>query len=386
MTEGARIAVVGVSPRPICGVRDHAFLLAGAMERENVSCSWHWLQSSERSLSGSYSEMRTWTRALTGELGADRPDAILLHYSVFAHSYRGIPLFVPPMIAALRRTGVPVITIMHELAYPWKLGGLKGAVWAASQRAVLIDVVRASTAILVTIDFRAEWLLSRPWLPKRPIAVAPVFSNLPPPTVEPPVDRAVPFVGLFGYALESPTVALVLDAVRQLSDRGVELSLQLLGSPGRSSAAGEMWAAMAQSRAIADSLSFSGTLSARELSDALAGSDVLLYVDPMGPASRKGTLAGSLASGRPLVALEGRRRWQQLIDSDAARVIPRTSAALVEAIQTLLADGEARQALGERGGRFAEDTMGVARTAETVMGFLGDLPAQHGARGPASLG
>src|ERR1035438_278551 len=106
-----------------------------------------------------------------------------------------------------------------------------------------------------------------------------------------------------------------------------------------------MWAAMAQSRAIADSLSFSGTLSAQELSDALAGSDVLLYVDPMGPASRKGTLAGSLASGRPLVALEGRRRWQQLIDSDAARVIPRTSAALVEAIQTLLADSEARQAL-----------------------------------------
>jgi hypothetical protein len=379
VAEKARIAVVGVSPRPICGVRDHATLLAGALEREHVSCTWHWLQSSERSLAGSRSEMRAWIEGLAGDLEAGRPDAILLHYSVFAHSYRGIPLFVPPMVAALRRTGIPVITVMHELAFPLWRGGLKGAVWAATQRAVLIDVVRASAAILVTIDFRAQWLLTRPWLPKRPVAVAPVFSNLPQPTVGPPGDRAVPLLGLFGYALDTATVALVLDAVRELSDRGVDMRLRLLGSPGRDSAAGEMWAAMAHSRAISDSLSFSGTLSAQELSDALAESDILLYVDPMGPASRKGTLAGSLASARPLIALEGRRRWQQLIDEDAARVIPRTSTALAEAIRSLLADGEAREALGRRGGRFAVDTIGVARTAEKVMGLLEELHALRGA-------
>lgn len=377
MAESARIAVVGVSPRPICGVRDHATLLAGALEHEGVSCTAHWLQSSERSLAGSRAEMRAWIEGLAHAIEADRPDAILLHYSVFAHSYRGIPLFVPPMIAALRRTGVSVITIMHELAFPLWQGGLKGAVWAATQRAVLIDVVRASSAILVTIDFRAQWLLSRPWLPKRPVAVAPVFSNLPAPTVGPPGDRTVPVVGLFGYALDATTVALVLDAVRQLSDRGVAVQLRLLGSPGRDSAAGETWTQMAHARGVSDSLSFSGTLSAQELSDALGESDMLLYVDPMGPASRKGTLAGSLASARPLIALEGRRRWQQLLDADAARVIPRTSTALADAAQALLADGDAREALGRRGGRFAEDVMGVARTAEQVIGFLDELPVRR---------
>lgn len=361
-----------MSNRPVCGVRDHALVLAAALGREGVSCTLHWLSSAEGSLSVRRAQVRRWTGELAEERDRSPPKAILFHYSVFAYSCRGIPLFVHPTVAALRNTRVPVVTFMHELVYPWGRGGWRGSVWAATQRAVLVEVMRASAAVLVTTDFSAEWLTSRRWLPRRTIAVAPVFSNLPPSEAEPLADPAAPVVGLFGYSLDAATISLVVDALRALADRGVRLRLTLLGAPGPDSAVAEAWLGVAESRAVGGALSFSGTLSAQALSDALAACDILLYADPMGPASRKGTLAASLASGRPLVALEGRRRWSQFLESDAARVAPRTSRALADALQALLGDERSRELLGARGRAFAEQTMGVARTAELVRGLLAE--------------
>ncbi len=361
-------------------MRDHAFLLADALGREHVSCSMHWLSSREQSLAGSRAEIRTWTRALVAELDSAQPDVILLHYSIFAYSHRGMPLFVHPLVATLSRTGVPVIAIMHEIAYPWRKGGLKGSVWAATQRVALLEVVRACSAVIVTADFRADWLSSRRWLPTRPVALAPVFSNLPPPASTTRRARAMPVIGLFGYSFAPATVSLVIDAVRRLADRGIRLQLLLLGAPGQDSQAGELWRRTAESREVAETLSFSGMLSAQELSDALAATDILLYADVAGLASRKGTLAGSLASGRPLIALEGRRRWSELLDADAALVVPRSSDALVEAVQALLADEGAREALGARGRAFAEQAMGVARTAAVVKGFMDDIAVRAPSR------
>lgn len=375
MAEDSRIAVVGVSTRTFCGVHDHATLLAGALEHDGLHCSEHWLQSSASSLAAAHAEFRSFADALRRGLERERPDAILLHYSVFAFSHRGVPLFVAPVLAPLRHARVPVIAIMHELAFPWGEGGAQGIVWAASQRAALIAVVRASQAVVVTADFRAQWLGSRRWLPARPLAVAPVFSNLPAPTAEPPNTRATPLLGVFGYAIDRSSVRLVLDAVRQLSDSGVQLQLRLLGSPGPDSDAAEMWRATARELGVGEALSFSGTLSPQELSNALASSDILLYADPTGPASRKGTLAGSLASGRPLVALEGRRSWSLLLDADAAMVVPRSAGSLADALRRLIADPAEREALGDRARRFAADTMSVASTAEIVERFIAQPPS-----------
>ncbi len=109
------------------------------------------------------------------------PDAVLLHYSVFAYSYRGLPLFVAPVLAALRRSRIPMVTVLHEFVYPWRHGGTRGKVWALTQRAVLIDVMRRSLGRAAHHRLPRAVAASRPWLPRRPAAVAPVFSNLPPP-------------------------------------------------------------------------------------------------------------------------------------------------------------------------------------------------------------
>ncbi len=373
------VAVVGMSAGPTCGAHDHAVLLAEGLSGEHVSCSLHWLQRSPESIRAGRSEIRAWARALAGELAESRPDAVLLHYSVFAYSYRGLPLFVAPTLSALRSSRIPVVTVLHEFVYPWRHGGWRGKVWALTQRALLIAVMRSSTAVLLTTDFRAEWLAARPWLPKRTAAVAPVFSNLPPPLAGPPACRANPVVGLFGYSYEGAAVSLALDAVVLLRSRGLAVRLALLGAPGRASRVAEVWLQAARARDIEHALELSGALPAQELSNALAGCEVLLFADAAGPSSRKGTLAASLASGRPVLAIDGPRRWPELIQAEAARVVAPTAQALAEATRELLADVDAREALGARGRAFAEQRMGVKRTAEVVGGLLAGVVSARAA-------
>jgi glycosyltransferase involved in cell wall biosynthesis len=366
-------AALGVSTTAICGVRDHGALLAEALGREGCSCSTHWLDRQGESLGEARAQVGAWTRALPAELAGARADAALLHYSVFSLSYRGLPLFTHPVLAAVRKAGLPLVTILHEFVYPWRRDGLRGTAWALSQRALLIDVMRASDALVTTTDFQAEWLVSRPWLVKRPVAVAPVFSNLPAPAARPRGDSAVPRIGLFGYAYGEATVAPVVAALRTLQDRGVEAQLQLLGAPGESSTAGEEWLNAARDAGLSRAPSFSGMLAAQQLSDALAACELLLFVDPLGPNSRKTTLAASLASGRPVLAVDGPRCWAELAGAGAAKIVPPQPQALADALAGLLEDARSRELLAARGLAFAERSMGAPRAARTIAALLRDV-------------
>lgn len=405
-----RVAVVGVSAGRTCGARDHAVLLSEALRSEDVSCSLHWLGRESESLRAAQAEVRAWARALVEELDRTRPDAILLHYSVFAYAYRGLPVFVAPVMRALRSSRIPVTTVLHEFVYPWRHGGWRGKVWAITQRALLIEVMRSSAAVVLTTDFRVEWLATRPWLPRRRAVVAPVFSNLPPATAEshvsatagPPVGATAespvgatagsrvsatavsatagspvcppgPVIGLFGYSFQGAAASLVLGAVALSRDRGLPVRLMLLGAPGRPSAAADMWLQGARARNVEHALSFSGTLPLQELANALAACEMLLFADASGPSSRKGTLAASLASGRPVIAIDGPRRWAELMEARAAHVVQPTSPALADAILALLRDEPLREALGARGRAFAAQKMGVTRAAHAVSGLLAEV-------------
>lgn len=371
--EGARAAVVGVSEDPICGMHDHSVLLAQALERIGVQCSSHWLVRTARSPRAAWSELGAFSQRLVPQLASERPDVVLWHYSVFAYSYRGLPVFVPRVIAALRRAGAPVIGVMHELAYPWGIGGWRGPIWAATHRAVLVDVVRLSSGIVVTTEDRASWLRARPWFVSRPVSVAPVFSNLPPPAAVAPERGDGHKLGLFGYSYDENAVPVVLDALRLLREGGSDVELVLLGSPGPSSASGRGWLARARERGVDENISFTGTLPGQALSDALAGCEVLLSANLPGPSSRKGSLAASLASGRPLVALDGPASWPELAESGAAEMVTPNAEALASALRRVLSDGDRRRQLGARGRKFAEERMGIMVTADAVVGLLGQI-------------
>jgi hypothetical protein len=372
--KGCDAAVVGVSMGETCGVRDHAGLLTAALAELDVSCSLHWLSREQTSLRGARSEVAAWARRLAAELDKERPQAILLHYSVFSYSHRGLPLFVRRLLGTLRSAEVPIVAVLHEFAYPWGLGGPSGFVWAATQRAALVDVVRSSAALVVTTPSRIDWLESRRWLARRPMALAPVFSNLPSvPDQEPRDSRTQRRIGLFGWAYQGAARELVLDAIGLLSAQGLDFRFVLLGAPGPDSPAAGVWRELARERDVAEQLEFSGVLGARELAGALAGCDVLLHPEPDGPTSRKGTLAASLAAGTPVVALDGPRRWNELLAAQAAAVVSPAPAAVAEAVASLLADERKRQELGVRGAAFAKDAMGVGRSARVVARLLDEV-------------
>jgi glycosyltransferase involved in cell wall biosynthesis len=379
-----RTASIGVSTAPICGVRDHAERLADALAARGCPCSTHWLERRAHALGATRAELGGWLARLPAELRAANADVALLHYSVFAFSFRGVPLFVRPVLDAVRRARLPLVTILHEFVYPWRRDGLRGATWAVSQRALLSSVVRSSDAVVTTTDFQADWLARRPWLAKRPSAVAPVFSNVPEPSanVPEPAASAVPgaappvrSLGLFGYAYGAPRVALVLDALAQLAARGEHVRLSLLGAPGPDSASGEAWRAAARARGLADALELSGTLAPHALADALAACELLLFIDPIGPNSRKTTLAASLAAGRPVLALDGPRRWRELSDARAVCVVAPAAGALASALSELLGDAAARAALAARGREFARTSMSVERAADAIAQQLGLVAA-----------
>lgn len=365
--------MVGMSTSSNCGVRDHATLLAEALERGAVRCSQIWLTRRHTSLRPAWSEVRTWSESAGARAEAERPDVVLLHYSAFAYSHRGIPVFLHPTLVSLRRAGVPMLAVLHELAYSWKHGGWRGKAWALSQRAALLDLLRACSGLLVTAQERREWVQSRRWLPARRVLVAPVFSNLPPPSGAARLDRTSPTIGLFGYAYQGVAMGLVLDALAQLEQRGVDGRLRLLGAPGPSAAAGLAWREEARARQIADRVTFSGPLPAQELSDALVACHVLLFADPAGPTSRRTTLAGSLASGRPVVAIDGPQSWSELVDAGAIEVVPANAAALADMLQALLADAARREALGGRGREFAKNQMALSVTVDAITELLAEL-------------
>ena len=373
---GVRVASFGMALGETSGMRDHARLLAEALPAEGIGSSLHWLVREQRSLAGAHREVAAWARALEGALREERPRALVMHYASFAYAQRGIPVFLAPALRVARRSGVPLIAVMHELAYPFR-GGASGYLWASTQRAALLALMRASAAAVVTTEQRVAWLRSRRWLPERPVAFAPVYSNLPPPAPEVPVDELR--LGLFGYAYEGANRGLVLDALARLRER-LPARLELLGAPGPGTATAAAWLEQAERRGVAQAITFSGRLPAQELSDELAACAVLLCAASPGPTPRKGTLAASLASGRPVVAIDGHLTWQELCEQDALSVVAPDGDALAAELGRLLSDGGAREALGGRGRAFHDRRMAASCTARLVSAIVADLPPPERSR------
>lgn len=367
-----RVLVVGASTSRVCGVRDHAQILSGGLAEVGFDPVVEWGDFSSQPAAA---EVDAWLRRVEARVQRERPDIILFHYSVFTLAWRGIPVHALTVTHRLAHLGLPVVILLHEYAYPWGRSGWRGVAWATTQRLALWLVVSRAAALIVTTPQRAEWTASRRWLPRRPVAVAPVFSNLPPAQPLHTSTRAGIRVGLFGYGHEAVPLPMLLDALSALRQTTPEARLLLLGAPGPDSASGRHVLALARQRGLADVLDFTGVLSAQDLSDALASCDILLFVDSDGPSSRKGTLAASLASGRPVVALDGPNTWRDLVRGQAIALVQPTGPALAVEVARLLADPSAADALGSRGRAFADRNMSVGRAAAAVLSVVSEIVA-----------
>lgn len=365
---------IGASPGPICGVRDYARGLDAALAAHGFSSTTLWLERGADSPARSPGGARLWIDEVRRTAELARPDCIVWHYSVFALSHRGIPVAPPLLALRLRRLGIPIVLVCHELLYPFGRRGWRGTVQAASHRAVLPLVIGTSAACVVTTDERAVWLRTRRWLPARPLVVAPVFSNLPDRPWQGGRERGVFRVGLFGFAQEATSVELAVAALAELEARGLSVRLTLIGAPGGEGAAAEGWRREAERAGCADALTFTGTLAPAALAEALATCDVALFANDAGPTSRRTTTAAALAAGVPLVAVDGPQRWQRLVAERAVAIVEPRANALADELERLWRDPALRREQGRRGRQFYRRVMAptlvTARIASLVDGVI----------------
>lgn len=369
-----RILVAGVSAGPVCGVRDQAAVLSGALAEAGAEISTIWGPDAL----GKAPDLGDLVRQVDQRSRAERADAVLLHYSVFAYSRRGVPLGVPSLATRLRKLGVPLLAFAHEFACPWTGRGWRGGTQAATQRAALVPFLSVAARVFVTTPERAEWLNSRRWLLRSPVTFVPIASNIPPHPSSEAVIAVGGRIGLFSFSDQSLAVELLVGAVADAARRTACAHLVLIGGPGPDSPAAERWRLAAS--AVGCSLTFTGTVTAPEVSRQLAACEVIVLPDPAGPSPRKSSLAAALAHGRPILALHGPNTWPEFINAAAVEVADMNRQALAASLDRLLHDAGRREALGARGKSFYESRLAVEAAAKIVLKEITAVGAVGGRR------
>jgi len=350
-----KLLLTGASTDRVCGTRDYATTLAEPLRRIGADVRFLWWDRATRTLD-------SWTADLRDAV-ADA-DVTLWQYSCFTYTKRGLPTLVPRVLRALTQDGVPLVTVFHELVFPWGVNGVRGAVHAATHRFALHPIVRASAGLVVTTEERREWVESRRWLPHRPTTFLPVVSNIAGTTPAERNDDELR-VGVFGFRRLQLPVQLIVDSVARVP----RAHLVLVGAPGPNTPEAETWRKAAAAAGAPELVSFTGVLDPEPLASELAAVDLVLFPDPIGPTTRRGTLAAALAHGKPVVALDGPQTWDRFLREHALTVVPPEIDALAEAMRRLAADPRARAEQGRRARAFHDRYAAPDVVADGLLSF-----------------
>lgn len=367
-----RLLVVGASASPTCGVRDYAAALdpwLGSPETVWWERDRHWSPADTRS------SLRPFLRELDDAL-ARRPDAVLWNYSVFdygprtAWDRRGAPIHVPALARRLRACPAPLVTVVHEAAYPFREEDLERDFLAATQRAALLVVAAVSDGLVAATGTRERWLRSRRWLPRRPLAPIPICAGLP---RADPVPRAREEIAVLSFGADDACAAEVTGALGALRARGVDARIRLVGQPGATGSRARRWREAAEGAGCAGALSFSGVVDRAELSREVAAAPLVLFPNAAGPIASKSTIASALGHRRPVVAIDGPRRWDGF--APAMALAPPSAPALADCLERLLADDAERERLAEAGAELYERELAPEVTARRLLAFATKVAA-----------
>jgi glycosyltransferase involved in cell wall biosynthesis len=231
-----------------------------------------------------------------------------------------------------------------------------------AQRLALVPLISTAQRLIVTTPERVVWLGARPWLRAAHVDFVPVFSNIP--VAPPPTDANDQRTAVVpGYAAEGVDEVLVTKAAVT-----ARIPLTLLGAPGPDSDGGRRWIAAADKAGC--ELRFTGVTSPEKLSRTLSSAAIVVNGDRSGPTSRRTMLAAALAHGRPVVAVNGKETWAEIVRAEAVELVEPTVTELAAAMIRLVDDPGRRAVLGGRAAAFYEHRMCLERAAERVSASL----------------
>jgi glycosyltransferase involved in cell wall biosynthesis len=361
-----KILSIGASNSQICGVRDYSAVIGSALAEEGAETRTLWLELSPAGSTGkALFSTREWLAGVRHETALFRPDWVFWHYSPVTYGWHGLPFLQPLVIRQLSGRRTRVLGVMHEYAHDFGTRGWRGDMLAATQRAALRMVVAACDRLLVTTERRKDWFETRRWLPHRPTLFAPVPSSFPEVDLSP--SRNGEFrIGVLGFGGESVDPHATLRAVAELRREGVPAHLVLIGSPG---GFGNRWLQAAETRRISEAVEVTGVLEPRAVATAAASSDLLVFPNLGGATPRKTTLAASLASGRPVIALDGPETWEALRTERVLSLVD--GARLEDRIREFARSADLRDELGRRGRDFYQRRMAPRVIARLLLDGLG---------------
>ena len=281
-----------------------------------------------------------------------RPAFAILQYvpQMWGATRFGSPA-APLLCASLRRAGIRVVAVGHELYLPWALrpdllagGALMrlqlGALLQSVDRLALTTESRLDTVRAVA---RVAGLADK-------LAYFPIGSNALPVLARPAPGRFD--VGVFSTLAAGKAYESVIDAFAEVSKTVPHARLRLIGDLGDPSHfRHRALLHRIRSHSAGDRISVTGKLHLSEVADAVAALDVFVFPMTAGATTRSSTLPLALGCGVPVVAMRGAETGSFFSHRETVFLTPDlSSAALAQAILSLHEDAALRECVG-RGGR-----------------------------------
>jgi hypothetical protein len=333
------IALLGLRDKPVDGLEDYCTFLGKALEIRGIELSQVRVPWREKGWIGALRWVDRESRGWRGKW-------VLVQYTALAWSRRGFPFFALAVLAMLRRGGARVAVVFHE---PRRQGS--GSRWidrirGTCQDWVLLKLHRAAAKSIFTVPLKTV-----PWLPAGDTRAAfiPIGANIPQPSPRPKASTENGAAGtvvvfcLDGMPALRQELLDIAGAAGEAARLGARLRVLFVGR-GTKEAEAEIASAF---QGLPVETSILGLLSAGQVSEALAASDVMLCVRGKISQCRGSALAG-VACGLPIVAYTGEVENTPLADAGLLLVPFRDAGALGVALHRVLTESNLSRDLREK--------------------------------------
>ena len=361
------ILLLGRRDEPTDGVADYCEKLCEAgiprgLSFESVQIPW-----AENGWGPALAELR---RAAPGW----RDRWVFLQFTTLAWSRRGFPLRAPRVLDVLRECGARPGVVFHDFS-PLPGTGIVGHAREYCHLRVLRRLYASLEVGIFTVPLdKISWLPQRT---KKTVFI-PVGANCPGAISAIHDDSSkvvtVAVYGITGGNRTSIEVADIGAALKRASNRVGPIRLVLFGRGSH-----EAEPALRSELVGAEvAIEFLGLLPPEEVSQTLAGADVLLFVRGQ-ISSRRGSAIAGIACGLPIVCYAGPETALPISEAGILAVPLGDREALAAALETVLSDGPLRRALAERSRRAQERYFSWAAITERFAAALGQVtPKQEG--------
>lgn len=276
---------------------------------------------------------------------------------------------IPWLVRKLRRRGVAVTVVAHELYLPWSVRpDLLAA--AATQRAQFTLCARHVTKLAATTLSRLALLES--WLRFIPGAaprrLVPVGANAEPVAWAPPREGFR--MGTFSTLSVGRRFDVVLDAFARVAREVPDAELWLLGDLlAREDRMTRRFADAVSAHPVAGRIRMLGKQSLGDIAAAIASLHVYVFPMNTGANTRSSTLPIALGSGVPVVAARGAETDDVFEDERNVLFASSLSGqAFAEAVMRVRRDAELAEVLSRGGRALYDEHLAWPRIADAVVG------------------